>query len=209
MFFGTFGSIFLLAQVLQSVLRYSPFQAGLRMLLWTGSRFVAPLAGILSERSARGAHGRRAGAAGRRACLVRRDPEPSLTFGPRRSPSYRPAPAWGSCSRPSANALARVGPSAAGRSGLRRHNTFREIGGVFGVSVLATVFASPGAFASPQAFVDGIGPALWVGAAVLASARRWRWMIRAGGAGRRAGGGPGRSPGRSRAGPRLSLKSQG
>ena len=51
MYFGTFGSIFLLTQVLQYVLGYTPFQAGVRMLLWTGATMVvAPIAGVLSER---------------------------------------------------------------------------------------------------------------------------------------------------------------
>ena len=51
MYFGTFGSIFLLTQILQYVLGYLPFEAGLRMLLWTGATMVvAPIAGVLSER---------------------------------------------------------------------------------------------------------------------------------------------------------------
>jgi hypothetical protein len=36
------------------------------------------------------------------------------------------------------------------------------------VAVLASVFASSGSYASPQAFVDGMTSAAWVGAAVLA-----------------------------------------
>src|SRR5690606_368927 len=52
MFFGMFGSIFLLAQFLQNVLGYSPTEAGLRMLPWTGMpMLVAPVAGILSDRT--------------------------------------------------------------------------------------------------------------------------------------------------------------
>jgi hypothetical protein len=39
---------------------------------------------------------------------------------------------------------------------------------VLGVAVLATVFADFGSFASPQEYVDGLLPAVWVGAAVLA-----------------------------------------
>ena len=35
MYFGTFGSIFLLSQFFQVVQHYSPLQAGLRMLPWT------------------------------------------------------------------------------------------------------------------------------------------------------------------------------
>src|SRR5581483_1746284 len=51
MFFGVFGSIFLLAQFFQTVQGYSPLQAGLRTLPWTGMpMIVAPIAGMLSDR---------------------------------------------------------------------------------------------------------------------------------------------------------------
>src|SRR5207249_10861505 len=51
MFFGMFGSIFLLAQFFQTVQGYSPLDAGLRILPWTAMPiFVAPLAGALSDR---------------------------------------------------------------------------------------------------------------------------------------------------------------
>ena len=55
MYFGTFGSIFLLAQFLQTVQGYSAFDAGLRTLPWTiMPMFVAPVAGVLSTASAAG-----------------------------------------------------------------------------------------------------------------------------------------------------------
>ena len=51
MTFGIFGSIFLLAQFFQTVQGYSPLEAGLRTLPWTGMpMLVAPVAGILSDR---------------------------------------------------------------------------------------------------------------------------------------------------------------
>src|SRR5437763_776766 len=51
MFFGMFGSIFLLAQFFQTVQGYSPLGSGLRILPWTAMPiFVAPLAGALSDR---------------------------------------------------------------------------------------------------------------------------------------------------------------
>ena len=51
MFFGMFGSIFLLAQFFQTVQGYSPLQSGLRILPWTAMpMFVAPIAGALSDR---------------------------------------------------------------------------------------------------------------------------------------------------------------
>ena len=50
------------------------------------------------------------------------------------------------------------------------NNAIREVGGVFGVAVLASVFSANGSYASPQAFVDGMVPAVWLGAAVVAVA---------------------------------------
>ena len=47
------------------------------------------------------------------------------------------------------------------------NNAIREVGGVLGVAVLASIFARYGGYESPQTFVDGLVPALWVGAAVL------------------------------------------
>ena len=48
-------------------------------------------------------------------------------------------------------------------------NSIRELGGVFGVAVLASVWSHYGSYASGQTFVDGMVPAVWIGAAVVAS----------------------------------------
>ena len=51
MYFGMFGSIFLLSQFFQTAQGYSPFEAGLRVLPWTAMpMIVAPIAGALSDR---------------------------------------------------------------------------------------------------------------------------------------------------------------
>ena len=51
MYFGVFGSIFLLAQFFQVTQGMSPLEAGLRTLPWTAMpMFVAPVAGLLSDR---------------------------------------------------------------------------------------------------------------------------------------------------------------
>ena len=51
MFFGMFGSIFLLTQFLQTVQGLSPLAAGLRILPWTlAPLFVAPIVGPLSDK---------------------------------------------------------------------------------------------------------------------------------------------------------------
>jgi hypothetical protein len=69
---------------------------------------------------------------------------------------------------PVANAiLGSVQPHEAGQAS-GANNAIRELGGVLGVAVLAAVFSSAGGYESGQAFVDGLRPALYVGAAVLA-----------------------------------------
>jgi MFS family permease len=69
------------------------------------------------------------------------------------------------------------------------NSTLREFGGVFGVAVLAAVFARSGVYASPQTFIDGFSAALWVGtvlsvlgmvAAVLSPGRRRPGEVEAG-----------------------------
>ena len=47
------------------------------------------------------------------------------------------------------------------------NNAIRELGGVFGVAVLASVFARYGGYDTGQTFVDGAKPALWIGAVVV------------------------------------------
>ena len=70
---------------------------------------------------------------------------------------------------PSANAvLASVRTEQAGQAS-GANNTIREVGGVLGVAVLASVFTGAGGYGSPQAFVDGLVPAVWVGVAVLSA----------------------------------------
>jgi len=48
------------------------------------------------------------------------------------------------------------------------NNAIRELGGVFGVAVLAAVFAAKGGYGSGQQFVDGMNPAVTIGAALVA-----------------------------------------
>ena len=70
---------------------------------------------------------------------------------------------------PSANAvLSSVRTEQAGQAS-GANNAIREVGGVLGVAVLASVFTANGGYTSPQAFVNGLLPAMWVGVAVLAA----------------------------------------
>jgi hypothetical protein len=46
-------------------------------------------------------------------------------------------------------------------------NAIRELGGVFGVAVLASVWSHYGSYQTGASFVDGMTPALWIGAAIV------------------------------------------
>jgi MFS family permease len=48
------------------------------------------------------------------------------------------------------------------------NNAIRELGAVFGVAVLAAVFTLNGGYGSGQQFVDGMNPAVFIGAALVA-----------------------------------------
>jgi len=170
MFFGMFGSIFLLAQYLQVGRGYSPLSAGVRTLPWTAMPiFVAPIAGMLSDRIG----GRRIVAVGLFLqaiglgwlATVASPTVSYLTMVPGLAISGFGMALFFA---PVANlVLSSVRHEEQGiASGA--HNAIRELGGVFGVAVLASVFAHSGGYSSPQAFTDGVVPAVWVGAAIVA-----------------------------------------
>jgi MFS family permease len=48
------------------------------------------------------------------------------------------------------------------------NNAIRELGGVLGVAVLASVFSSYGGYRTPTTFVDGMNASVYIGAAVVA-----------------------------------------
>lgn len=172
MFLGMFGSIFLLSQYFQGVLGYSPTEAGLRMLPWTGMpMLVAPIAGTLSDRFG----GRPVVVAG----LVLQAVGLALfavVIGPDASYSSQlPGLIVGGVGMalyfaPAASlVMSSVRPAEQGiASGA--NNALREVGGALGVAVLATVFSSQGGYDSAQSFTDGTVPAVWTGAGVVALA---------------------------------------
>jgi len=169
MFFGMFGSIFLLAQFFQTVQGYSPLEAGLRILPWTAMPiFIAPLAGALSDRI------------GGRPLMVTGLALQSVGLawiafgsGPDVAYSYLVTPfvlsgiGMALYFAPVANVvLSSVRPEEEGQAS-GANNAIRELGGVFGVAVLASVFAHYGGYGTGQSFVDGMTPALYVGAALV------------------------------------------
>jgi EmrB/QacA subfamily drug resistance transporter len=169
MYFGMFGSIFFLTQYLQNVLHNTPLEAGTKLLVWTGATMVvSPLAGFFSER-----YGSRpfmaAGLGLQAVALAWLASLASVhqSYASMIIPFALAGSGMAMVFAPSANAVlsavtARQAGQASGAT-----NAIRELGGVLGIAVLATVFTSHGSYASPQAFVNGLSPAMWVGVAVL------------------------------------------
>ncbi|MFJ6483982.1 MULTISPECIES: MFS transporter [unclassified Streptomyces] len=172
MYLGMFGSIFLLSQFLQGVAGYSPTEAGLRMLPWTGMpMIVAPLAGILSDRIG----GRPVVAAGLAfqalglgwfAAILSAD----VSYAAQLPPLILSGIGMALYFAPAANVLmSTVAPADQGKAS-GANNALREVGGALGVAVLASVFSAQGGYESPQAFTDGTIPALWIGGGAVALA---------------------------------------
>jgi MFS family permease len=165
-----FGSIFLLAQFFQVVQHYSPFQAGLRTLPWTIMPvFVAPIAGLVSSRT------------GTRPLLVLGMSlqaialawlsvvtTPTVDYLVIVPAFIMAGVGMGLFFAPIANVvLSAVRPEEEGKAS-GANNAIRELGGVFGVAVLASIFSANGSYQTAQSFVDGMIPALQVGAVVVA-----------------------------------------
>jgi EmrB/QacA subfamily drug resistance transporter len=170
MFFGMFGAIFLLAQFLQTVQGYSPLDAGLRILPWTAMPiFIAPIAGALSDRIG----GRPLMATGLALQAIGLGwlaavSTPNVPYAQLVPAFVVSGIGMALFFAPVANVvLSAVRPREEGQAS-GANNAIRELGGVFGVAVLASVFTSYGGYESGQAYVDGLVPAVWVGAVVVA-----------------------------------------
>ena len=169
---GMFGSIFLLAQFLQVADHYSPLSAGLRTLPWTGMPMVvAPLAGPLSDRWG----GRpliitglvlQAAGLGWLALIT----APGVAYTSFIVPFVISGVGMALFFVPVANTvLSSVRPDQEGiASGA--NNAIRELGGVFGIAILASVFSARGGYTSATSFAHGLDAAVWVGAAIVAAA---------------------------------------
>ena len=62
--------------------------------------------------------------------------------------------------------LSAVRPEEEGKAS-GANNAIRELGGVFGVAVLASIFSHYGGYGTGTSFVNGLTPAVWVGAVVV------------------------------------------
>lgn len=170
MYAGLFGALFLMAQLFQTALGNSPLAAGVRLLPWTATPMViAPLAGGLADRF------------GNRPFMILGLSMQAIGLG---WVALIATPGMGYaelgvaltvagvgtsfCFPTVANAVVSSVPPAEVGVASGTNSALRELGGVFGVAILAAVFTRQGVYGSSQTFVDGFVPALWVGAALSA-----------------------------------------
>jgi MFS family permease len=165
-----FGSIFLLVQFFQTAQGYEPLMAGLLLLPWTAMElFVAPVTGALSDRI--GGRLLLAGGLALQAvglAWIAAVSTEDVGYGSLVGPFLLSGIGMGMFFAPVANVvLSAVRPEEEGKAS-GANNAIREVGGVLGVAVLASIFGGAGGYESASTFIDGMIPALWVGAIVVA-----------------------------------------
>jgi MFS family permease len=165
-----FGSIFLLAQYFQTVQHATPLNSGLRILPWTAMpMIVAPIAGALSDRIppsriiGTGLTLQAIGLGWMAAIGT-----PGLGYWSFVLPFMISGAGMGMFFAPIANVVLGSVRSEQEGQASGANNAIRELGGVFGVAILATVFSHYGGYRTGTTFVDGMNVAVWIGAAVVA-----------------------------------------
>ncbi len=156
------GAAFLIPQYLQSGLHHSVLVTGALLLPWTAApMFITPVAGALTDRV-----GNRplmvAGALLQAAGFL----WIALAAGPHTAYAALVAPlllagVGVALMFPSSinTVVGSVSPADLGVASAVMAS-FRQLGGPFGVAILASVFQRDGGFGSPVAFSDGLGPAM-------------------------------------------------
>jgi MFS family permease len=167
-----FAEVYFFSQLLQTGMGYDALGAGLRLAPWTATFLVVgPIAGMLADRIGERplmVTGMVIQAAG--AIWIGLIASPDLAYS-QLVVAMVFAGIGLSMALPAAQAsvLGAVSEEAVGKAA-GTNTMMRELGGVFGIAVAVAVFAAAGSYVSPQAFVDGFGPALAVAAGLAAVA---------------------------------------
>ena len=169
-FISVIGSLFFITQLFQIGLGYSPLQAGLRILVWMAMPMVvAPAAGALADRI-----GNRpfmvtglvlqAIGLGWLALVAR----PGVGYGTLVAPLVIAGIGIAMCFPTVANEVTGSVPAADVAVAAGTNNALNALGGVFGIAILAAIFAARGSYATHATFIDGFRPAEWAAAAAAA-----------------------------------------
>lgn len=168
--FGMFGSIFFLTQFLQTVQGLTPLAAGIRVLPWTAMpMLLAPVVGALAERWG----GRRLVVAGLvfqavglswLALLI----SPAMPYADMVAPFVISGVGMTLFFVPLASLVLSTVPASLEGIASGANNAFRELGGVLGIAALGAVFSAHGGYLSGGDYVNGLVPAVSVGAGVVA-----------------------------------------
>jgi EmrB/QacA subfamily drug resistance transporter len=156
------GTLFFMAQFFQTALGYGPLDTGLRLMPWGTTTFVvAQITGRLINR-----FGERPFIAGGLAlqggCMAWTAliASPDLAYGEIVAPLVLSGAGFAIAVPAIQSAvIGAVAPQHIGRAS-GTLSTLRQLGGAFGVAVLAAVFGSAGSYASAQAFSDGFVAAI-------------------------------------------------
>lgn len=156
------GGLFFMAQYLQTALGYGPLGTGLRLMPWGATTFIVPqIAGRLITRFGErnlGAGGLALYAAsmGWIALIAK----PGLPYRQLIVPLLLSGAGFAFAAPAIQTAvLGSVDPNQIGKAS-GTMSTLRQLGGAFGVAILATIFARSGSYASPTAFTNGFTAAL-------------------------------------------------
>ncbi|RMI29880.1 DHA2 family efflux MFS transporter permease subunit [Nocardia stercoris] len=167
---GTFGAIFLLAQYFQVVEHYTPLGSGIATLPWTlAPMFVAPVAGLVVDRVGP----RVLIGAGQALIAIALAWMAAVTHVSTDYLAIAPAFVLGGVGMgltfaPISSVVMDSASSADQGIASGTSNTIREVGVAMGVAVLASVFASYGAYFTGATYVAGLVPAVRTGAVIVA-----------------------------------------
>jgi MFS family permease len=148
---------------------YSPFGSGLRILPWTlAPMFIAPVAGALSDKiPAKNIIGVGLALQAGALAWIAAVSTPTTPYSHLIAPFTIAGIGMALFFAPVANVVLSAVRSVEEGKASGANNAIRELGGVFGVAVLASIFAHAGGYRTPDTFVNGMTTAVYVGAAVV------------------------------------------
>ena len=170
-FVSLIGSLFFITQLFQIGLGYSPLGAGLRILVWMAMpMLVSPAAGALADRFGNrpfmlGGLVLQAAGLGWLAAVT----TPGVSYLTLVAPLVVSGVGIAMCFPTVANAVTAAVPARDVGVAAGTNNALNALGGVFGVAIMAAVFAGNGGYSGGSGFIGGFRPAEWVAAAVAAA----------------------------------------